>query len=684
MSRELAEYLDVYRPDPRSGLGTGVVPLLPGSLPRITVPLTVSAPAPTQSPAQKSAIDAAMWTLDQQWSGSGTWTSMKSCVRVKDFNGGFVSTPWAQLGSDGCRNWAGSVANPTCLWGFWRIDRCDLPTATELVFQFARYLWAQGRMRELLATKPGDATGWSDAAFWAWKAAELISVLQWSTNVRFDNPNAMSGAGDYAADLKRAGLLWSPPAGANLGFAYDGPALSKAPYFVPYTLTPRALNVVGETRVIPLQEQDFAPGDGPLAFMDRSAPPQTHPMFAIATPSGPAPYYSNVPIGISNEQADDIRNRTLELYLASHSSPDSLRWASTRAFNEFWFRATWTWPTWWVPVTDVYTRVVRHVSDGTPAGHTEYGWSAQPQTMVLGGARLAVELLAQQLSFYSDKSAPTANYLAWMQTALSTYNVDTAGIGSDNPAAIDFNRAKSALLSSVNAAATQAGSIARSGTAAGGDAAAYTAVTASLVQAVWSLAAQSVPLLGTIYSALNQAVQWFAAAAGGAVGNIPCPAFPFIRVMAPSSGGCAVATSDIVSSLLGISTSATWPIAIGGLTRSFVVDAVPFNVTFQAGDSTPDAVARRINAAAALVGLGPVASVANGQVHVQGSDPAAGPAVATGGTAASLRFPGPTTVVQYSLAPSQTANTTSAPAAKSSSSAPWLVGAALLAWRFLR
>jgi hypothetical protein len=102
----------------------------------------------------------------------------------------------------------------------------------------------------------------------------------------------------------------------------------------------------------------------------------------------------------------------------------------------------------------------------------------------------------------------------------------------------------------------------------------------------------------------------------------------------------------IVGSLLGINSNARWPVSIGGQTRTFVVDGKTFTVTFAAGDTTADAVARRINAAAALVpGLtGTVASVlSTGQVHVEGRDPGEGPVRAIGGTAIALGFPGPTT-----------------------------------------
>src|SRR5262249_44961295 len=158
----------------------GVVPSLPLVLPSGGPPI-----GPVMASADRARIDAQMWQLDAQWFGAAQWASAKSCVR------GGNAVPWSTLGADGCRNAVGSPVQPTCLWGFWRIDRCDLTTAGTLAFQMPRYLWAQAGMRELLATKPVQgATDAQTAADWTWKAAQLISAFLWSTNVRFDNPNA--------------------------------------------------------------------------------------------------------------------------------------------------------------------------------------------------------------------------------------------------------------------------------------------------------------------------------------------------------------------------------------------------------------------------------------------------------------------------------------------------------------
>jgi hypothetical protein len=599
---------------------------------------------PIYSSADKAALDAQMWALDSRWLGSASFKSMRACVYTKYT---YDATRYVKPYVDGdCRNALGAQVSSTCDWGFWAIDKCDLDTASTQVFQFSRYLWAQARMRELLASRPQPGvTSPKDASDWTWKAAQLISALWWSTNVRFDNPNAQ--AVDYKADLLRAGLLMPAPTDATLGVPYDGPALTKAPYYVSYPLSPRALNALGYQRIVPTRQNDFSPGAGPLPWASASAPGPAHPMFAVATPSGPGnAYTSNLPLGMTEEQGRDLRALAFQIYSDSGDS-DALRWASTKAFNEWWFRATWSWDTKWRVLGDFYTRTSRMTSDpGNPSGGGRvYGWSAQPSTVVLGGAALIVDDLARQLEHYSDAAR---NYIMWMQQAAQTYSVDTAGVGPSSPAAIDFLRARSDLNAGIATAAQQYGAL--SATPGGGSTdprAVITGIAVGLAQTIISLVGSSVPIIGMLYTVMTQLIQQTLLPGGSAVGNTPCPAFPFIRVMAPSSGGCDLSQDEITSSILGIKSSARWPVAVGGQTRSFVVDGVPFLVTFTATDTTADAVARRINASAALVlpvAHALVASVrSDGQVHVEGADPGQGPARATGGTACVLGFPGPCT-----------------------------------------
>jgi hypothetical protein len=190
-----------------------------------------------------------------------------------------------------------------------------------------------------------------------------------------------------------------------------------------------------------------------------------------------------------------------------------------------------------------------HVGSGPDASATTYGWSSAPATLVIGGAHMAVESLAAQMAFYTAKSGAANNYVAWMQTAMTTYSVDTSGISNSTPAGADFNAAKANLLFNIAQASSQYAAQSRAGTT-GGDAATatYTALSVSLFQTVFSLVAQSVPILGVIYSVLQQAVSALVAGIGGAVGNTPCPAFPFIRVMSPSTA-CNITTDQITASL---------------------------------------------------------------------------------------------------------------------------------------
>jgi hypothetical protein len=71
----------------------------------------------------------------------------------------------------------------------------------------------------------------------------------------------------------------------------------------------------------------------------------------------------------------------------------------------------------------------------------------------------------------------------------------------------------------------------------------------------------------------------------------------------------------------------------------FTIDNKSFRVDFGPEDTTPDAVANRINASAALAGIRSVpANVSNSQVVVSGTDPGYGPPVATSGNATALGF----------------------------------------------
>ncbi len=87
----------------------------------------------------------------------------------------------------------------------------------------------------------------------------------------------------------------------------------------------------------------------------------------------------------------------------------------------------------------------------------------------------------------------------------------------------------------------------------------------------------------------------------------------------------ALRTSGPVKVRLGgqparVTTSSVFPlVALAGAELDFGVDGIPVGVVFETGDDTPVEVARRINAAAALVGVPfQPAYVASGQVVIEG------------------------------------------------------------------
>ncbi len=637
--RELADYLDAV--DGRRGRELATIPT-----PAVFAPLRftqiTSALLPiftAQTPAERATIDAQMWVLDSRWLGSAQFSSMKTCARVVEVGQPPRVQSWYDPSATPCRNWSGALVQPTCDWGFWRIDRCDLETAGTLAFQYSRYLWAQSRMRDLLVNKPRQGvTSAQDAADWLWLASQYISVLLWATNCRFDNPNMGSSLGNYEGAFGGAGLFYTPPA-----LAYDGPATGREIISLVYGGSPvRILNRINNTRLAPTRQSDFAAGAGPLAFMDRNAAPIVHPRYAFATSGGPSPYSSQVPIGVTNEQAEDIRRAAYAIATASGDS-DAARWASTKAFNDFWFRATWSWDVKWRPLADVYTQTVRQVADpGSPTGHAEYGWSSSTKTIMLGGASVLVDQMAAMLTHYS---APTLLYTKWMQQAVLTFANDTSGFGPTSPAAMNFINARNSLLQNIGSAVSQEQSLVVNSAGAG-----YANLAISLVTTILSLIGGIGTILSTVLQGLFTLANQLLAAGIAATGNTPCTAFPFIRVMSPSSGDCNLTTEQITASILGIDSNARWPVSVAGQSNSFAVDGRSFTVTYQATDTTPDLVARRINGAAALVGLGPVASVRNGQVHVEGGDPGAG-AARSSGNAQALNFPGTTTTTYTPVVP---------------------------------
>jgi hypothetical protein len=159
--------------------------------------------------------DQRMWTLDATWASSAVFDAKTSCVAIRNFSGPYETVPYVNPESPGgCRNWAGSPVPPACSWAQWKIPGCSEDVFTSSLFQLPRYLWAQRRMREMLASKPTErqfGPALNDAlASWVLDAHALVSVLVYSTNIRFDDDGAYNWNEDpsgYRKTLIDAGTL---------------------------------------------------------------------------------------------------------------------------------------------------------------------------------------------------------------------------------------------------------------------------------------------------------------------------------------------------------------------------------------------------------------------------------------------------------------------------------------------
>ena len=591
------------------GLGTFTPLMIPF---RLTGPL-LSAFSFIQDARQKAAVDQQMWTIDQQWSPphtGATFRDMRTCVRVSEVGGGVETRAWRTLPDDqACRNVDGRVFSPNCRWGYWELLPCNMQTATQFMFQYTRYLWAQGRLREMLVTKPvRGVTSPQAAADWVWLANQYISVMLWSTNVRFDPANDYSGS-YYEDEYVRAGLYLAPETQPFLNVIYGD-------------VTPRLLNVLDgdplSQRNVPVSQEWFSPGN-PQHLMWMVPETTTDNSRIYRLPDG-STYNSSTPIGLTNEQRRDIQRAATAIQTAS-GTIESYRWAEARAFLNWSFAATWNenWPSPWRQVTTV--------SLPQRGGR----WT-NPQPLMAGGAQVVLDKTVRLVTHYAD---PHILFTDWMHAAITAYDVQLAALPLPTNVRVDWTRARDQMNTQLTSAASfERGAI---GMSTGG------AVSSSL----WSL----VSLFGgvaAIAATIMQAVQQIAFALFAAFGvtvneRHPCPAMPFLRI---TTGDCDLSEDTITASILGIDSGATWPLSFDRMlnkTLTFVIDGAAVHVVFSS-ETTADAVARKINSAAALAlpsGHPTVASVRRNQVHVEGADPASGPVRITGGTAAALRFPGP-------------------------------------------
>lgn len=587
--------------------------------------------------------DGPMWTLDAQWLSIAQWASMKACIAQHNMDGPYDSQPWDAPGivaAGGCKNWLSVSQPPSCDWGFWRLSQCSLDVASRYSFQFSRYLWAQTRMREHLARRPvpggANYTTAAVAADWAWEAAQLISVLLWSTNVRFDS--GYGAVRQVDEDLVAAGLLlertrrvWDPRRGWT-GHERGAPQFRQhyegaLPQLPPpdsgawqslgrvWELVPTVFNYLGNDPVAPVDRNGFSPAFEPL---------WTNPLLRFG-PSDSA-----------------------EMVTQPLAAMADVRGADDRTVFRRWFALNWLGgaPAWVRTPQTVYEAKRTHQ-------HPTPDWTRSARTLWTTSPQWIVNDLAEQLAHYSD---PTHTYFDWMQTALRTYDINTP-VPNTTVAGQDFIGSKHDLLEMATRAATDAHALAIAPGARGGDSATGAMIVQTGIALVTTIASMVLPVVGLFFTAFNYLTAFATNLITASIpeGPKPCPSFPFIRVMSPPPGTpCALTVDEITSSLLSITSNARWPVAIGGQTRVFSIDGVTVPVTFTPTDTTADAVARRINAAAALVlplSHPTVAVVTSaGQVAVRAVDPAQPPR-AIGGNAAALGFPGPLTGAPTTTAP---------------------------------
>jgi len=201
----LGDYLDALRPPRERGAFGGSLGAPPIGTPGIYDPEMWrfdgrwAPPRGATAPGMRPRMDPSAEFLRS--GPKAYWQPATICVRVAQVGQGFISQPWSVTGAAGCTNVAGVRQGPKCPWGIWRLPTCT-PESIAFAWQGPRYLWAQQKMKEMLAQPPTRET----AAQWVWDAYALVSLLHWATNVRFGNPQANTF--DYAVELERAGCIY--------------------------------------------------------------------------------------------------------------------------------------------------------------------------------------------------------------------------------------------------------------------------------------------------------------------------------------------------------------------------------------------------------------------------------------------------------------------------------------------
>ena len=631
----------------RQANGLGTIPIL------YTGPIEVRADSPAfrqvaaiYDARQKAVVDQAMWTVDQAWApprAGATFRDARTCVRVENVGGPVTSRPWREMPGMGgvitsCRNVDGRIFGPNCRWGYWEITPCDLNTATQYMFQFMRYLWAQARLREMIATKPVlGVTSPQAAADWVWLACQYVSVLLWSTNCRFDSRRSYAGNA-YADEYIRNGLFL-PFEYRGASVAYERPPTDDvhAPLTIVYgDVFPRLLNSmdgdVWTQRSVPVRQEFFSPGwnedtqvyGAPFENLMLYRPPTTTSTFRryrIWNTDGTyTEYDKSTPIGLTEDDRMQII-REAQGYIDATGHLEAQRWAESRAYLNWAFRATWNWGT--------ERRLIATVSR---PGRTSTGWSPFRAPLYAGGAQLILDSIAAQVEHYAN---PEILYTSWMQTAITAYDLQISALALPTAVRNDWIRTRNGLNTELTRAAnSERATITRSSGSQ----------TFGMLLGVVGLIGGVAALMATLLQALSMLTNALFEAFGVLVNERhACPALPFLRI---TTGACDVSEDTIMASLLGVDSNASWPLwtdQIRNKTLSLSIDGTIVTTTFASSDTDADAVARRINAAAALTlpsAHPAVASVRRGQVHIEGNDPVSGPVRVLGGTAAVLGFVG--------------------------------------------
>lgn len=489
MSRELRDYLDAVSPSRTSRRGFGAFSAPPVGTPGL--------------------YDSEMWTMDVRWApsrnyadssgvappqmsmnalrpsstGKAMWASSVRCIRVAEIGGGWISQPWAVTGAALCTNPAGVRQHPKCPWGVWRLPTCTSESIS-LAWQGQRYLWAQQKMREMLAAPPSRET----AAQWVWSAYQLISLLHWSTNIRFGNPQARMF--DYARQLETEGCIAPGFGGINTARA-DGQQVSRSGGGGPVLAN---WNRVAESDDSPVRPERGPGLNPPLVPLSRG---DFSPWVEFSAPRGA----TSLPPALSAvlaQQAALAGSRRGWLRTLALLGPDPA--APMPTF------VTWMAQTWGQSAVTV-------AMPSPGPGRAAYNDSIPGAAQILESTRRALEHYVQ------------VPYLKWQTTILTTYQLEMQPFTARLPGDVQFAFSQSIADFAGRAQALQAASWNR------GEAASYTMAAMSLIASLVSAPAAAV--LGIMFQLLDMLVGFLGDQGLLASGYSVCPAFPFIRVPDP-------------------------------------------------------------------------------------------------------------------------------------------------------